>query len=141
MTIDLMSPALRHRQQPETLRLRAVMPILSVRDLERSAAWYRDIMGFVISDTAVEDGKAVAVQLMAGKIRFMLVHDDASSSESKGEGLRLCCATRQDIDELAKIVVERGGNVEQEPRNHRGGRDFGVIDPDGYRISISSGVR
>ncbi len=30
------------RQQPETLRLRAVMPAMTVDDIAKSVAWYRE---------------------------------------------------------------------------------------------------
>lgn len=142
MTNDLMSPALRRRRKPETLRLRAVMPSLSVRDLERSIAWYRDVLGFVIADLAEADGRPIAAQMIAGKVRFLLMQDDAPDpSVRKGEGFRIFCATRQNIDNFAALIEERGGNISEGPRNQWGGRDFTVVDPDGFHIVITTGTR
>lgn len=142
MTNDLMSPALRRRRKPETLRLRAVMPSLSVRDLERSISWYRDILGFVIADIAEVDGQPVAAQMIAGKVRFLLMQEDtAGPAGGKGTGLRIFCATRQNIDAVATLIEERGGNISEGPQNQWGGRDFTVVDPDGFHIVITTGTR
>ena len=45
----------------------------------------------------------------------------------------------QDIDELAAAIRARGGELAQEPTDQPwGARDFAVVDPDGFKISISS---
>lgn len=143
MEHQISTSALRRRKQPETLRLRAVMPVLTVNDLETSVAWYRDVLGFVVADVAERDDEPVAAQLLAGKVRVMLVQDEDPGrwERPKGDGFRIFCATRQDVDALAEIVRERGGLIDQEPRDQWGGRDFAVMDPDGFRISITSGAQ
>lgn len=127
----------RRRKHPETLRLRAVMPLLVVSDLERSVAWYRDILGFLVSEELRAEGRLAAVQLKAGKVRFLLEQEvTPDAARSRGEGVRLYCATRQDVHRLAATIQERGGIVEEAPGESHGGQDFAVVDPDGYRISI-----
>lgn len=128
---------LRRRNQPETLRLRAVMPVLMVTDLERSLAWYRDILGFMVDEEARRDGRLIAAQLKAGKVRFLLEQDPRPDRvRGRGDGLRLYCATRQDIDRLAAGIQERGGMLAEAPGIAHEGRDFTVVDPDGFTISI-----
>jgi predicted enzyme related to lactoylglutathione lyase len=125
------------RNQPETLRLRAVMPVLTVTDLERSLAWYRDILGFLVDEEARRDGRLIAVQLKAGKVRFLLEQDPRPDrARPRGEGLRLYCATRQDVDRLATAIQERGGTLAEAPGRAHEGRDFTIVDPDGFTISI-----
>jgi predicted enzyme related to lactoylglutathione lyase len=125
------------RRQPETLRLRAVMPVLAVTDVERSVAWYRDILGFTVDEEARRDGRLIAAQLKAGKVRFLLEQDPRPDRpRARGEGVRLYCATRQDIDRLAAMVQERGGALAEAPGNAHDGRDFTIVDPDGFTISI-----
>ena len=59
----------------------------------------------------------------------------------KGIGLRLYCVSDQDIAELAAAIKARGGTLEQEPTDQPwGARDLAVADPDGFKISISSGT-
>lgn len=124
------------RRRPETLRLRAVMPILEVSDLERSLSWYRDILGFVVAEELREEGQLLAAQLKAGKVRFLLEQETAPRAVARGQGVHLYCATRQDVTRLAGLIQERGGVIEQAPDDTHGGRDFSIVDPDGYRISI-----
>jgi len=126
----------RRRHSPETLRLRAVMPMLRVSDLGRSLTWYRDVMGFVVAEELREDGKLVAAQLKAGKVRFLLEQDTDRHAAGRGVGIQLYCATRQDVHRLVAAIQERGGRIAQAPSDGETGQDFAVVDPDGYRISI-----
>ena len=129
----------RRRRRPESLRLRAVMPMLRASDLNRSLTWYRDILGFVVDQELHRDGKLVAVQLKAGKVRFLLEQDDEPDRpHPRGDGIRLYCATRQDVNRLAAAIQERGGTLDEAPGEAHGGRDFAVTDPDGYLITIFS---
>lgn len=127
----------RRRRSPETLRLRAVMPMLLVSDLERSLAWYRDILGFVVAEELRRDGAVVAAQLKAGKVQFLLEQDpDPDDATPRGYGIRIYCATRQNVNRMAAGIQERGGTIEQAPDDAHGGRDFSLVDPDGYTISV-----
>ena len=135
---------MKERQKPETLRLRRVMPSLTVNDLQASAARYRDVRGFIVAEEYQRDGKVLGVRLQAGSTEFLLAQDDFAKGRDrvKGAGLRLFCVTAQDIDELAAAVRARGGKLAQEPTDQPWGtRDFAVVDPDGFNISITSEVR
>jgi uncharacterized glyoxalase superfamily protein PhnB len=134
-------PAQRARQQPETLRLRSVAPSFTVNDIEKSLAWYRDVLGFVVKDRWEHEGKLAGVELAAGGVLFMLGQDDWKKGRDrvKGEGFRIYCKTAQDVDRLAAQVKARGGKLTQEPRDEPWGtRDFAVVDPDGFKITIGS---
>jgi uncharacterized glyoxalase superfamily protein PhnB len=133
---------MQQRRQPETLRLREVMPSLTVSDLQASIAWYRDVLGFIVAEEYKRDDKVMGVRMQAGSIHLLLGQDDFAKGRDrqKGAGLRLYCMTAQDIDQLAASVQERGGKLSQEPKDQPWGvRDFAVVDPDGFNISISSG--
>ena len=127
----------RRRRSPETLRLRAVMPMLLVSDLERSLAWYTDVLGFVVAEELRRDGALVAVRLKAGKVQFLLEQDpDRRADRPRGHSIRLYCATRQDVHKIAAGVKSRGGTIHAAPDDAHGGRDLAVVDPDGYAITI-----
>ncbi len=134
---------MQERKQPETLRLRAVMPAMTVNDVATSVAWYRDVMGFVVADEMKHEGQLVGAVLQAGTSRFLLGQDDFQKGRDrqKGVGFRLYCTTDQDLDALATAIKARGGDLAQEPTDQPWGpRDFAIVDPDGFSISISTGM-
>ena len=134
---------MQERNQPETLRLRAVMPAMTVDDVEKSVAWYRDVMGVVVAEEIKTEDRLAGAVLQAGESRFLLGQDDFQKGRDrqKGVGFRLYCTTAQDVDTLAANVKARGGELAQEPTDQPwGARDFAVVDPDGFMISISTGT-
>ena len=129
------------RRQPETLRLRSAAPSFTVNDVEKSLAWYRDVLGFVVKDRWEHEGKLAGVEMAAGGVIFMLGQDDwkKGRDRAKGEGVRIYCSTVQDVDQLANRIKARGGTLTQEPRDEPWGtRDFALADPDGYKITIGA---
>lgn len=131
------------RKQPETLRLRALMPALTVNDIAASIAWYRDVLGFVVADEMRPEGQLMGAVLKAGVVEFLLAQDDFQQGRDrpKGVGFRFYCSTHQDIDQLAENIAARGGELAQPPTDQPwGARDFAVVDPDGFKVSISTGI-
>jgi uncharacterized glyoxalase superfamily protein PhnB len=131
------------RRQPETLRLRGAAIGLTVNDLQRSLSWYRDVLGFVVTDEWRSEGKLQGVEMRAGAVEIFLGQDDWKKGRDrvKGEGLRIYGRTVQDVDQLAAVIEGRGGVLAHEPRTQPWGeRDFGLVDPDGFKITISCGV-
>ena len=136
-------PARRHvrQREPETLRLRAVAPSLTVNDLSKSLAWYCDVLGFVVKERWEHEGKLAGVELAAGGVSFYIGQDDwkKGRDRAKGEGFRLYCTTTQDVDCLAQAIRDGGGRLLQEPHDEPwGGRALAVSDPDGFKITIST---
>jgi uncharacterized glyoxalase superfamily protein PhnB len=133
--------ARRTRRKPETLRLRTVTPSFTVNDVDASIAWYRDVLGCVVEETWTHEGRVNSAMLRTGSVRLHVNQDDWKKGRDrrKGEGVRLFCTTVQDIDALAAQIKERGGRLTHEPMDQPWGtRDFGVIDPDGYKLTIAS---
>ena len=123
--------------------LSVVMPALTVNDIHASLAWYRDVLGFTVVQELVHDGQLGGVVVGAGKVRFLLGQDDFAKGKDrqKGGGFRLHCSTEQDVDQLAEGIKARGGTLAHEPTDQPwGARDFAVEDPDGFKISISTGT-
>ena len=131
------------KDKASTLNLSAVMPAITVSDLGASIAWYRDVMGFVVAREIEHEGQRVGAMISAGSVQFMLGQDDFAKGRDrpKGIGFRLYCVSDQDIDELAAGIKARGGTLDQEPTDQPwGARDLAVSDPDGFKITISSGT-
>jgi uncharacterized glyoxalase superfamily protein PhnB len=133
------SKAPRARTAPTGLTLSSVAPSFTVNDVEKSIAWYRDVLGLVVKDRWEHEGKLMGVEMQAGGVTFMLGQDDWKKGRDrvKGEGFRLYSETTQDADRLAAQIKARGGTLAQEPTDESwGARVFSVEDPDGYKISI-----
>jgi lactoylglutathione lyase len=133
------SPGHRERQQPETLRLRSISPSFTVIDVERSLAWYRDGLGFFVSERWEEGGRLMGVMLKAGACHLALSQDDFAKGRdrAKGLGFRLWCETTLDVDELAERLRAAGGTIVEEPGDHWDTYGFTAQDPDGFKITIT----
>jgi uncharacterized glyoxalase superfamily protein PhnB len=121
------------------LRMTEVSPSFTANDLEKSIAWYRDVVGFVVGERWEREGKLVGCELRAGSVSLMLGQDDwkKGRDRAKGQGVRLYCGTTQDVDALARQIRERGGKLDSEPADQPwGSRDFSLSDPDGFKITI-----
>ena len=134
-----MTPSHPQRQQPESLRLRSIMPTFSVNDLELSLAWYRDGLGFFVGNRWEEGGRLRGVTLKAGACEFGLSQDDFSKGRdrAKGIGFRLWCSTAQDVDALAARLRSFGGTIAEEPGDRWDVYSFTAQDPDGFKITIT----
>jgi len=128
------------RTQPESFRGRSLAASLTVSDLPRSLAWYRDVVGFTVDRKFEREGRLAAVALKAGAVELLLGQDDGGKGEGrvKGEGFSLQITTSQDVDALAKRIKDRGGLLTTEPADVWGARVFRMQDPDGFRLTISS---
>jgi uncharacterized glyoxalase superfamily protein PhnB len=114
---------------------------LTVNDLEKSLTWYRDVIGFAVSQKHEREGKLMAVSLQAGDVRLLITQDDGAKGwdRAKGEGFSLQITTTQNIDEIAKRIREAGGTLDTEPFDAPWGvRIFRLHDPDGFKFVISS---
>ncbi len=126
------------------LKMSEASPSFTVNDLDKSVAFYRDILGFVIEERYEREGKLVGVGLQAGNVHFMLGQDDwkKGRDRKKGEGFRIYCMTSQDVDALARKIQERGGTLDQEPRDQPWGmRDFALTDPNGFKMTIAADTK
>ncbi len=124
----------------QTLQIGSISPIFTVNDLTASIAFYRDVMGFPVSEEwKTDDGTLMGVGLAATSGRLNLTQDDFEKGRDrpKGVGFRILCETDQDVDELAEAVVRRGGTLDGPPSDTPwGARTFAVTDPDGFKITI-----
>lgn len=127
------------RAQPESFRGRALSVSLTATDLQKSLAWWRDVMGFHVENEHEREGKVVGVTLAAGAVRILLGQDDGAKGwhRKKGEGISLYITTAQDVDELAARIKQRGGTFDTEPTDMPWGpRAFRVSDPDGFKLTV-----
>lgn len=126
---------------PDSFRARTLAASLTVKNLETSLAWYRDVVGFAVDRKIERDGKLRGVALTAGDVRLVINQDDGAKGwdRVKGEGFSLQITTDQPIDAIAKRIKQRGGTLESEPADMPwGSRIFRLRDPDNFKLVISS---
>ena len=112
-----------------------------MRDVQQSLEWYRDVVGFTVDETWEQNGRLAGAGIKAGTARLVLAQDDwgRESDQVKGGGFRLYFTTAQDIDEVAAGIKARGGTLAAEPADQPWGvRTFVMVDPDGFKLIISS---
>jgi uncharacterized glyoxalase superfamily protein PhnB len=129
------------RAEPEAFHGRTLSASLTVKDLQKSLAWYHDVVGFAVDRKHERAGKLMAVSLKAGDVRLLIGQDDGAKGwdRVKGEGFSLMITTDQNVDEIANRIKGLGGVLDSEPADMPwGARVFRLRDPDGFKLTISS---
>jgi lactoylglutathione lyase len=112
---------------------------LTVKDIQKSADWYQNVVGLGVERTYERDGRLVLVALRAGDVRINLNQDDGGKGwdRIKGLGFSLGFWTTEDIDAIASRIKASGGTLDSEPVDAPwGARFFRLTDPDGFKLSI-----
>ena len=129
---------------PAALQAQSLGASLTVKDLERSLAWYTKVVGFTVDRRHERDGKLMAVSLRAGDVRLLINQDDGAKGwdRAKGEGISLQITTSSDVDAIAARVKREGGTIAAEPTDMPWGvRAMRLQDPDGFKFVISQPTR
>ena len=125
-----------------TLDAQSLAASLTVRDLQTSLAWYRDVVGFTVDREFARDDRLFAVSLRAGQARVLLTQDDGAKGldRERGVGFSLQLTTSQSVDAIAARITAHGGTLAAGPTDTRwGARMIRLEDPDGFKFVISSG--
>jgi uncharacterized glyoxalase superfamily protein PhnB len=126
----------------EAVQISAIVPTLTVDDLQKSIAFYEGL-GFTVDDRWEDKGVLLGVMMRAGKSQIGLNQDDwkKGRDRKKGIGVRvsLSTSTRQNVDEIAKRAKSAGITLKSEPQDTEWeSRAFEVIDPSGFLLTIFS---
>jgi uncharacterized glyoxalase superfamily protein PhnB len=142
-----MSPTTKSADSPQhaeagTLRGRSLQASLTMKDLHKSLAWYRDVLGFAVEQRHEREGVLRGVSVRAGEVALLLNQEDGGRGwdRIKGEGFSLQITVDESVDEIATRIRNAGGVLDSEPADMPwGARMFRIHDPDGFRLVISSG--
>lgn len=110
--------------------------VIAVPDLERSARFYRDVLGFEVWDVG-DDGWKFFIRdqcfIMAGECR------DALPATQLGDHSYFAYLVVDDVDAFHADVLQRGGTILSAPRSEPWGmREFAMQTVDGHRMKIAS---
>ena len=114
---------------------------ITVADIRKSMAWYRDVVGFEVQQEYEREGQLRSVALQAGNVRILLNQEDGAKGwdRVKGEGISIQFTTGDNLDELAAKIKASGHALDSEPADMPWGvRMFRLRDPDGFKLVFSS---
>ncbi len=113
------------------VEFQAVKPILSVRDVDASIAYYVDKLGFEFAWCWGEPTGFGAVRVGDFEIYFC--------KEFQGQPGTWVAIDVDDVDALFEDLKIRGADIRQSPTNFEWGvREMNVCDPDGHRIRFGA---
>lgn len=118
--------------------IRGCRYVIAVHDLERSASYYRDVLGFEIREIGDPGWRFYfrdACFIMAGEC------PDALAPGELGDHSYFAYMEVDDINELYATVTAKGARVTKKLRDEPWGmREFGLRTIDGHRIMFGSPV-
>ena len=127
------------------LEIRGVVALLWVYDMPRSIRFYRDELGFEVTNTSAVEGKDSFgwAMLRCGQARFMLntIHDPdevrpspVPSPEAQSQRDVWLYFDCPDVDAAYAELRSKGLDVSAPAVTYYGMRQISVVDPDGYGI-------
>lgn len=134
------------------MKLQDVTPNLIVSDIDRSTAFYRDVLGFSVVTTVPEAAPFVFVWLQRDNVNVFLnapasVAEDvpALAGRAVGGTNTLFMAIEADsvengIDALHARIAGQAKVVMPLKNQFYGMREFGIEDPDGYIIFFAQRI-
>jgi uncharacterized glyoxalase superfamily protein PhnB len=125
------------------MKLIDVTPNLLVRDLERSRAFYHDVLGFGVVATVPDAAPFVFVWMQRDGVNVFL--NDAAAARQEYPALRGAAIggsltiyiTMTGVDEYFETVSPRAAVEAQLETKPYGMREFAVVDPDGYVLTFA----
>jgi uncharacterized glyoxalase superfamily protein PhnB len=127
------------------MNLTGITPNLLVADIDRSSAFYRDLLGFSLVTTVPDAGPFVFVWMQRGAVNVFLNARSAAEADlplwaSRTAGaMSMFIAIEAEtidagIDPLYESLRTKTSVVMPLKNQFYGMREFGILDPDGYVI-------
>ena len=124
----------------------SVTPNLLVRDVARSTAFYRDVLGFTMGETVPEKEPFVFVWMKHGEVSVFLndikaaAHDYPAAASLPQGGTAALFFIVTDVDGYHATVAPKANVIMPLKTQFYGMREFAVTDPDGHIITFAERV-
>ena len=123
--------------------LKSLTPNLIVADIERSIAFYRDVLGFAVVTTVPDAPPFVFTIVQSGPVQIFLNASEAAIAEYpafKDRPLGGTLTLFIDLQDIHRVYEELRDKVDVVmPLEHKwyGVTEFAFADPDGYLITYA----
>lgn len=120
------------------INVESLIPVLDVRDVDTSVAFYCDVLGFTLQDKVEWAGRTEWALLKTGKVQLMLCasQDDLDDEDHNiNEGIFFLHL--ENPDAVILEMKNRGLHRNVKPESQLGSKDFYLRDPDGYILWFS----
>jgi catechol 2,3-dioxygenase-like lactoylglutathione lyase family enzyme len=124
----------------------SVTPNLLVRDIDRSTAFYRDVLGFSVKQTVPDQAPFVFVWLERDGVPVFLndpkavAHDFPDAPNRPAGGTATLFFVVTGVDALHAKVAPQAQVIMPLKTQFYGMREFAVEDPDGHIITLAERV-
>ncbi|MGH9217916.1 MAG: VOC family protein [Vicinamibacterales bacterium] len=131
---------------PSTIKFISITPNLIVRDMAKSTAFYRDVLGFEIKQTVPDSAPFVFVWLERDGVPVFLndltaaAHDYPDAASLPPGGTAALFFVMTGVDAYHAAVAPRANVVMPLKTQFYGMREFAVADPDGHIITFAERV-
>lgn len=120
-----------------------IMPILAVKDVDASIAFYKDVLGFN-HDFSLPgpDNQTSFAGISLGKAAFGLSAEPDAATGGAGVVFMVYVADDADLDAYYAEVQNKGAVIDQPIKDeYWGDRVFSLRDPTGYYLSFCKTVK
>jgi uncharacterized glyoxalase superfamily protein PhnB len=127
-------------------KFESVTPNLLVRDVGKSLAFYRDVLGFTIGETVPDKEPFVFVWMKHGDVSVFLndinaaAHDYPAAASLPQGGTAALFFIITDVDGYHAKVAPKTKVIMPLKTQFYGLREFAVTDPDGHIITFAERV-
>jgi uncharacterized protein (TIGR02246 family) len=119
---------------PQT-QVHAAVPVFQVSSVARSAAWYRDVLGFTADPFGPPDDPVFAILRRDG-VELML-QKQCGDARPRHSGLGISAYIRvRDVRQVREAVSARVPDVKPVVTREYGAQEFDLTDPDGHVLVL-----
>ena len=128
------------------IRFNSITPNLLVRNVGKSTAFYRDVLGFTIGETVPDKEPFVFVWMKRDDVSVFLndikaaVHDYPPAASLPPGGTAALFFIITDVDAYHGAVAPNANVIMPLKTQFYGMREFAVTDPDGHIITFAERV-